>query len=199
MTLKEKIMINLLEPIPESVFIHPMATVIGKVKIGEYSSIWPGAVIRADMNEIKIGKYVNIQDNSVIHVDYINSVEIGDYSLIGHSAILHGCKIGKGVMIGIRSIILDEAIIGDGAMITANCTIRGKTKIPPFSLVTEVEGKIKIYPEKAKTLYTIMGCLEYYELSLQYKQKELKFKNGQEELKLKAEEIFKELFPEKFK
>lgn len=194
---KDRIMKNLFEPIPESVFIHPMATVIGKVKIGECSSIWPGAVIRADMNEIKIGKYVNIQDNSVIHVDFTNSVEIGDYSLIGHSAILHGCKIGKGVMIGIRSIILDEAIIGDGAMITANCTIRGKTKIPPFSLVTEVEGKLKIYPEKAKTLYTIIGSLEYYELSLQYKQKELKLNNEAEKLKLKAEKILKELFPEK--
>jgi carbonic anhydrase/acetyltransferase-like protein (isoleucine patch superfamily) len=189
-------MIHTLKPIPESVFIHEGAYIIGNVEIGEFSSIWPGVVIRADLNNIKIGSYVNIQDNSVLHVDSSSSIEIGDYSLIGHMAMLHGCKIGKACMIGIRSLILDDAEIGDGSIITANCIIRGKMKIPPFSLVTQNNGELKIYPNKAKTLYTIMGSLEYVELAKRHKEKNFQKITQEEiqEIEKKAKEILRELF-----
>jgi carbonic anhydrase/acetyltransferase-like protein (isoleucine patch superfamily) len=190
-------MIKTIHPIPETVFIHEGAYVLGNVTIGEFSSVWPGVVIRGDLNEIKIGRYVNIQDNSVLHVDSGSSIEIGDYSLIGHMAMLHGCKIGKACMIGIRSIIMDDAEIGDGSMITANCIIRGKMKIPPFSLVTESGGELKIYPNKARTLYTIMGSLEYAELAKKHEIGNFQ-KLTQEEiqaLEKKSKEIFHELFP----
>ncbi len=185
-------------PIPESVFVHEGAFVIGQVEIGEYSSIWPGVVIRGDLNYIKIGRYVNIQDNSVLHVDSSSTIEIGDYSLIGHMAMLHGCKIGKACMIGIKSVIMDDAEIGDGAMITANCIIRGKMKIPPFALVTQKNGELQIYPNKARTIYTLMGSLEYVELAKMHK--EGKFEKITEEkiqsIQIQAKELLKELFPE---
>jgi len=148
-----------------TVFIHERATVIGNVHIGEYSSIWPGAVLRADMNRFDIGKMVNIQDNSTLHSDSKRGISIGDYTLIGHHVMLHGCTIGRGVLVGINSIILDDALIGDGAMIMAGCMIRGGSKIPPRAMVVPKGDSIKIYENKARTVLTIAGCIEYRELA----------------------------------
>ncbi len=189
-------MINSIYKIPSSVFIHPSAQVIGKVKIDECSSIWPNTVIRGDLNEILIGKYVNIQDNSVLHVDSHSPLVIGDYTLVGHMAMLHGCRIGKACLIGIRTLILDEVEIGDGSMITANCIIRGKTKIPPYSLVIESKGEIKIYPNKAKPLTTILACLEYYELAKKHTNRDFTDLNEiqKKDMEIKAQLILKEIF-----
>ena len=79
----------------KSSFIHPQASVFGMITLGKNTSIWPGAVLRGDMGNIILGDFVNIQDNSTLHVDSRNKIEIGDYTLVGHNAILHGCKIGK--------------------------------------------------------------------------------------------------------
>lgn len=133
--------------------------------MGEYSSLWPGVVVRADMNAFVLGKYVNIQDNSTLHSDSKRGITIGDYTLVGHHAMIHGCTIGRGVLIGIGSVILDDAQIGDGAMITAGCMIRGGTKIPPQALVTPDGSSIRIFENKARTAYTIAGSLEYVELA----------------------------------
>lgn len=144
-----------------SPYIHPRATVFGDVVLGESSSIWPGAVLRADMNRIELGKAVNIQDNSTLHTDSRSKIFIDDWTLVGHDAMLHGCHVGKGVLIGIGSVILDGAEIGDGAQITAGCMIRGGKKIPPRSLVVSDGSGIKIFPGKAKPEFTIAGCIEY--------------------------------------
>lgn len=146
-------------------FIHERATVIGDVTMGEYSSLWPGVVVRADMNRFVLGDFVNIQDNSTLHSDSKRGVEIGDYTLVGHHAMVHGCTIGRGVLIGIGSVILDGAVIGDGAMVTAGCMVRGNTKIPPHALVTPDGSTIKIIENKAKSVYTIAGSLEYAALA----------------------------------
>jgi carbonic anhydrase/acetyltransferase-like protein (isoleucine patch superfamily) len=120
------------------------------------------------MNKIKLGNYVNIQDNCTLHTDSRSPISIGDYTLVGHNAVLHGCEIGKGVLIGIGSVILDNAIIGDGAQITAGCLIRGGKKIPPNSLVVSSKGDLKIYENKSKAEFTIAGCIEYAHLSIRY-------------------------------
>lgn len=146
-------------------FIHERAYVFGDVTMGEYSSLWPGVVARADMNSFVLGKYVNVQDNTTIHSDSHRGVIIGDYTLVGHNAMIHGCKIGRAVLIGIGSVILDDADIGDGAMITAGCMIRGGTKIPPRALVTPDGSSIKIFENKARTALTVAGALEYVELA----------------------------------
>jgi carbonic anhydrase/acetyltransferase-like protein (isoleucine patch superfamily) len=149
-------------------FIHPNATAFGMIEFGESVSLWPGCVLRSDMNKIKLGNYVNIQDNCTLHTDSRSPISIGDYTLVGHNAVLHGCEIGKGVLIGIGSIILDNAIIGDGAQITAGCLIRGGKKIPPNSLVVSSRGDLKIYENKSKAEFTIAGCIEYAHLSIRY-------------------------------
>lgn len=149
-------------------FIHSKATTIGTIEYGNSVSIWPGAVLRADMNTISLGNFVNIQDNCTLHTDSKTSISIGDYSLIGHNVVLHGCTIGNGVLIGIGSIILDNAQIGDGAQITAGCIIRGGKKIPKNSLVVSDKGEIKIYKDKAKPELTVAGCIEYAHLAVRY-------------------------------
>ncbi|MBK8395434.1 MAG: gamma carbonic anhydrase family protein [Leptospiraceae bacterium] len=149
-------------------FIHKSASIIGLVEMGENCSIWPGSVLRADMNSIVLGKSVNIQDNSTLHVDSSAGLSIGDYTLVGHNTMLHSCKIGKACLIGIGSIILDKAEIGDGAMITAGCMIRGGMKIPSKAMVIQKEGKLLIYENKAKIQLTIAGSIEYMELAARY-------------------------------
>ncbi|MBL8018966.1 MAG: gamma carbonic anhydrase family protein [Leptospirales bacterium] len=146
-------------------YVHPDATVMGDVIIGKDSSIWPGAVLRGDMNQITIGSMVNIQDNCTLHVDNKAGLSIGDYTLVGHNCMIHSCTIGRACLIGIGSIILEGAVIGDGAMITAGCLIRGGKKIPPFALVVSNGGELTVYENKAKTVLTIAGSIEYLELA----------------------------------
>lgn len=122
---------NVLPTVADSAFIDPTATVIGKVSIGEQSSVWPMVVIRGDVNHIRIGARSNIQDASVIHVSRPKPSNpegypsiIGDDVTIGHKVMLHGCRIGNRVLIGMGAIILDgvviedEVIVGAGALVT---------------------------------------------------------------------------------
>lgn len=155
--------------IHETAFIHPQATVIGLVEMGRYSSLWPGTVVRADMNRIVLGEGVNIQDNSTLHTDSSRGITVGDYTLVGHNTMLHGCKVGRGCLIGIGSIVLDEAEIGDGAMVMAGCTVRGGKKIPPGAMVIQKNGELKIFEGKAKPVLSVAGCLEYIVLSDRFK------------------------------
>ncbi|MEM3690114.1 MAG: gamma carbonic anhydrase family protein, partial [Candidatus Micrarchaeia archaeon] len=91
------------------IYIHPKAEVVGNVSIGEGSSVWAFAVIRGDEGKIRIGKNTSVQEHCVIHGE---RVEVGDNVTIGHSAVIHGAKIGSNVLIGIKAVVLDEAEIG---------------------------------------------------------------------------------------
>ena len=101
-------------------FVHEKAVVLGRVALGEGSSVWPGAVIRGDEGEICIGKKVSVQDNCVIHG---SGVSIGDNVTIGHGAIVHGAKIGSNVLIGMAAIVLDKAEIGDWCLVGAGALV----------------------------------------------------------------------------
>jgi len=136
--------------IHDTAYVAENATVIGKVKIDTHSSIWPGAVLRADFSSITIGRYSSVQDNCVIHVegslDDVESPElpvvIGDYCTIGHGAILHGCSIGNRVLVGSNAVIFNNVIIGDGTIIGMGSVIPDNKKIPPRSVVVGIPGKI---------------------------------------------------------
>ncbi len=181
-----------------SAWIHPRATVIGNVVLGPDCSLWPSSVLRADLGYITLGKAVNIQDGSVIHCDSGGRVEIGDYTLVGHRAMLHGCTVGRGALIGIGCVVLDGAEIGDGAMITAGCMIRGGMKIPARSMVVQKGGELKIYPNKARTQLTLAGSLEYVELARRWKAGEFHplTESQEKELIHRAGIILKEMFSE---
>src|SRR5690606_24800501 len=115
--------LNHMPKIASSVYIAPSATVIGKVTIDEDSSIWPGAVVRGDVNDITIGANTNIQDNCVLHVTHDGpytpggtALIIGDSVTVGHLVTLHACQIEKQCLIGIGSIVLDQVIIEENVM-----------------------------------------------------------------------------------
>lgn len=114
----------------ESVYVDPMAVVIGDVKIGADSSIWPFATLRGDVNHIHVGARTSIQDGSVCHVSHKNAelpegwpLIIGDDVTIGHKVVLHGCTIGNRVLVGINSVVLDGAVIEDDVIIGAGTLV----------------------------------------------------------------------------
>ena len=127
--------------IGKGVFIARTAVVTGDVEIGDDSSVWFNSVLRADLNTIRIGKRTNIQDNCVVHIDQEHSCEIGDMVTVGHSAVVHGAKIGDHVIVGIGAVVLDGAEIGDYTLIGAGTVVTAK-KYPENSLILGIPGKV---------------------------------------------------------
>ena len=111
-------------------WVHPRATVIGEVKLGEKASVWPGVVIRGDVNHIHIGAGTNVQDNSVLHVSHKTEADpagspliIGERVTIGHAVILHACTIEDECLIGMGSIILDRAVVKTRVLLGAGSLV----------------------------------------------------------------------------
>ena len=126
----------------DNFFIAPNSAVIGKVSLGSNISIWFNVVIRADNDEILIGDGCNIQDNSVLHVDEGSPVRLGDNISIGHSATIHGCKIGSDTLIGMGTTILSNASIGNNCLVGANSLITENKIFPDNSLIVGAPAKI---------------------------------------------------------
>ncbi len=124
------------------VFIAHNATVIGDVSLGDHASVWYGAVIRGDEDQISIGSHSNIQDNAVVHVDHGVPARIGSRCVVGHSAILHGCEIGDHTLIGMRATVMNGAIVGRYCIIGAHALITEGTEIPDYSLVLGSPGRV---------------------------------------------------------
>lgn len=95
---------------PATAWIDPSVSVYGEVAIGEGSSLWPGVVIRAELQSVTIGRLVNVQDHVMIHVGYGTPTVIGDYASITHRVVLHGCTIGENCLIGIGATVMDGAV-----------------------------------------------------------------------------------------
>lgn len=126
----------------DSVFIAPTAVVIGRVEIGEGSSIWFNCVVRGDINRISIGSNTNIQDGSLLHVTHRHPLVVKERVTVGHGAILHGCTVESDCLISMGAVILDGALIGEGSIVAAGCVVAPDTNVPPGSLVMGVPGKI---------------------------------------------------------
>jgi gamma-carbonic anhydrase len=130
--------------IPESAYVDVSAQVIGDVHLGEQSSIWCNAVLRGDMFYIRVGDRSNIQDNCVVHTRTGSHPTIlEDEVTVGHSVTLHGCYIERGALIGIGSIVLDDARVGTQSLIAAGSLISPGTIIPPRSLVMGIPARVK--------------------------------------------------------
>lgn len=133
---------QILPAIHPSAFVASTAAVVGRVTLGEESSVWYGAVLRGDINEIVIGPRSNIQDNAVVHLADDFGCHVGELVTVGHSAILHACTIKDEVLVGMGAIILDGAVIGERSIIGAGALVTGGTIIPPGSLVIGSPGKV---------------------------------------------------------
>lgn len=127
-----------------SCFVEDSAQVIGDVELGEDSSVWFNSVLRGDVNPIRIGRRTNIQDLSMIHVTSNRyATHIGDDVTVGHHVVLHGCRVGNRVLVGMGAIVMDGVEIGDDCIIGAGTLLTPGTKVPPGSLVVGSPGKVK--------------------------------------------------------
>jgi carbonic anhydrase/acetyltransferase-like protein (isoleucine patch superfamily) len=128
--------------IAASAWIAETAVLIGKIVVEDEASIWFGAVLRGDNEEIRIGRGSNLQENSVLHTDMGYPLSIGANCTIGHRAMLHGCTIGEGSLIGMGATVLNGAKIGKGCLIGAGALITEGKEIPDGALVMGAPGKV---------------------------------------------------------
>lgn len=117
------------------VFVDPMATIIGDVTLGDGANVWPGAVLRGDVERIVIGAGTSFQDNSVAHADPSYPIDIGPDCIVGHMVMVHGAIIGARCLIGIGSTLLNGCEIGEESVIGANALVTQGKKFPPRSLI----------------------------------------------------------------
>ncbi len=138
----------------KSVFIAPNATTIGMVNLGDEVSIWFGAVLRGDSDQITVGDRTNVQDNAVLHADPGDPCIIGTDCVVGHAAIVHGAKLAHHVLVGMHATVLNNAEIGEYSIIGANALIPAGMKIPPYSMVLGVPAKVmkNLGPEVEKQI-----------------------------------------------
>ena len=145
---------------------------MGNLEVGQKSSIWFNAVVRADSDSIRIGKYSNVQDNAVLHIGRDHPMTIGDYVTIGHGAIVHGCEIGNNVMIGMGAIVMNGCKIGDNSIIGAGAVVTENKVVPANSLLVGCPAVVKksVSPEQAEE--TKANALHYAELAEEYQKQE---------------------------
>jgi carbonic anhydrase/acetyltransferase-like protein (isoleucine patch superfamily) len=127
----------------EGHFIAPNAAVIGNVTLGANSSIWFSCVLRGDASTIEVGEGSNIQDGAVVHADPGYPTVIGKHVTVGHNAMVHGCTIGDGSLVGINAVVLNGARVGKDCLIGANALVTEGMDIPDGSLVLGAPAKVR--------------------------------------------------------
>ena len=153
-------------------FVSEDAYLVGDMKIGRNSSIWPGAVLRADRFRIQIGNNCCIQDNCVIHAG-IADVILGNNVIVGHGSVIHCSKIGNNVLIGMNTTLGIFAEIGDDCMIGAHSMVKDNFRIPSRSLVIGVPARIKRAVNRKEIERIISGANFYVELARDFKKEGL--------------------------
>lgn len=118
------------------------ATLIGRVHLAPHVTVWPGAVLRGDNEPITVGEGSNLQDGCVVHTDPGCPVTIGRQVTVGHLAMLHGCRLGDGVLVGMNATLLNGADIGDHCIIGAGALITSGKRFPPRSLIVGAPAKV---------------------------------------------------------
>lgn len=149
-------------------YVAPSANVIGKVILESNVGIWFGAVLRGDNEPIHIGANSNIQDSSVLHTDPGIPLTVAENVTVGHQAMLHGCTIGAGSLIGIKAVILNHAVIGKNCLIGASTLITEGKTIPDNSLVVGSPGKVVRTLTDAEIAAMHANAAYYVELAKRY-------------------------------
>ncbi|HZQ90730.1 MAG TPA: gamma carbonic anhydrase family protein [Terriglobales bacterium] len=161
--------------VPATCYVDASAQLIGDVELGEHASIWMNAVLRGDVHHIRIGSNSNVQDCSVLHgMRDRYPVIVGDWVTIGHSVTLHGCVVEDKCLIGMGSVILNNARIGAGSIIAAGTVVPENTIVPPRTLWMGVPGKQR----KELTDADQEGILRYARNYLDYKEQYMREMKG---------------------
>ncbi len=151
-----------------SAYVDPSAVVIGDVRVGARSSIWPNVTIRGDVDHIEIGAESSIQDGSVLHCDAGMPLSIGNRVTVGHLAMLHGCTVEDDALIGIGAIVLNGARIGKGAVVAAGSLVPEGAEIPAGMLALGVPAKPKRAVTAEEQARFALGVQHYVEKATIY-------------------------------
>jgi carbonic anhydrase/acetyltransferase-like protein (isoleucine patch superfamily) len=148
-------------------FVHPDAVLIGDVRIGADSSVWPGAVLRGDEGHIEIGARTSVQDNCVLHTTPVWPTVVGDDCVIGHLVHLEGCTIRSGVLVGNGAIVLHRVVVETGAIVAANAVVLNDTVVPAGALAVGTPAVIK--PDRARAEEITRGVESYLQRTRRYR------------------------------
>ncbi|MFC1907536.1 gamma carbonic anhydrase family protein [Chloroflexota bacterium] len=169
--------------ISEKAFVAPNATIIGDVEVADNASIWFGAQVRGDLGKITVGGGSSIQDNAVVHADAGKQTIIEEDVTVGHAAVLHSCTVKRGAVIGIKSVILDEAVVGEQAMVAAGSVVTSGTQIPSRHLAAGIPARIKKELEGESLWWVEQSPSDYAELTRNYLRQGLGKADSQEIIK----------------
>jgi carbonic anhydrase/acetyltransferase-like protein (isoleucine patch superfamily) len=128
--------------IASNAYVAPGANIIGKVALGEHVSVWFGATLRGDNELISIGAFSNVQENTVMHTDMGSPLTVGERVTIGHQAMLHGCTVGDGSLIGIQAVVLNGAVIGRSCLVAAGAVVTERKSFPDRALILGSPAKV---------------------------------------------------------
>jgi gamma-carbonic anhydrase len=151
--------------IHSTAWIAPTASIIGDAEIGAESSVWFNAIVRGDVNAISIGNRVNIQDGVICHVNVNDMLILEDNVTVAHGAIIHGCKLESGCLVGIGARVLDGAVVGSGSLIAAGSVVKEGAAIP----AGELWAGIPAVRKRALSAEEIQGLLDTAEHYVQYR------------------------------
>ncbi len=156
--------------IAASAFVAPTATVIGDVTVGEDASIWFGAVLRGDFGRIEVGARANVQDNAVLHsTDHLPTV-VGDGATVGHGAVLEGCRIERGALVGMNAVVLHGAVVGEEALVAAGSVVTDEARIPPRTMAAGAPCQVRKQLTGASADWIARAASAYVRLSRRYRE-----------------------------
>jgi carbonic anhydrase/acetyltransferase-like protein (isoleucine patch superfamily) len=140
-----------IEPtIHATAFVHPAATLIGAVTVGEQASVWPGAVLRADVGVIEVGARSSIQDGTVLHTTERWPTVVGADCVVGHAVHLEGCRVEDGCLVGSGAVVLNRALVGAGSVVGAQALVPEDFVVPPGQMAVGVPVRLRPAPADAK-------------------------------------------------
>ena len=154
--------------IGDDVFLAPTAVLVGDVRVGDRTNIWFGTVLRGDVSHIEIGLGCSIQDTAIIHCATDPPTVIGSDVVVGHGAMLEGCTIEDGALVGMGAIVLQHARVGAGAMVAAGAVVSERQTIPPGVLAAGIPAKIKKELSGSALAWTGRAAAHYQQLREQY-------------------------------
>jgi len=149
-----------------SAFVHPDAVLIGDVVIGPRCYVGPGASLRGDMGRIVMGPGSNVQDNCVLHTFPSKEVRLEEDAHIGHGAVLHGCTVKRGALVGINAVLMDDVIVGEEALVGAASFVRAGFIVPRRTLVTGTPARAVRELTEEEVAWKAQGTSEYHELAV---------------------------------
>ncbi|ACQ79240.1 conserved hypothetical protein [Beutenbergia cavernae DSM 12333] len=150
-------------------WLAPSATVAGDVTLGDDVGVFYGAVLRGDSDAITIGARTNLQDGVVVHVDAGHPTLVGTDVTVGHRAVLHGCTVEDGCLIGMSATVMNDAVIGAGSLVAAGALVVAGTEVPPGSLVAGVPAKVRREVTDDERRYLTANAAHYVELAREHR------------------------------